>query len=137
VDSLLLSCAQISASLYLLGLIELGSGISSGLRAPLTVVVHVLSAEVASIVRGLVSRDHGAKALRCRLYGSVDEGKLCDVVLVDHAQDGLVLPHVVLRLLDILLVRRLELPEAIIADQMRRLLLRLAIDGAEGCGEST
>jgi len=42
-----------------------------------------------------------------------------------------------LRLLDILLVRRLKLTEAIIADQMLGLLLGLAIKGAKGSGETT
>ena len=67
-----------------------------------------------------------------RLHGPVDEGQLRDVVLVDHAEHGLLLAHVDLRVPDLLLVGRLQLAEAIITNQVGRFLLRLAVDGSEG-----
>ena len=81
---------------------------------------------------GLVPGNDSTEALGCGLDGSVDEGQLSDVVLVYHAEDGLLLAHVNGRSLDVLLVRRLQLAEAVITDQVLGLLLRLAIDGAEG-----
>ena len=78
-----------------------------------------------------------AETLSCGLDGPVDERELRDVVLVDHAEDRLLLAHVNCWLLDVLLVRRLQLAEAIVTDQVRSLLLRLAIDCAKGCGQAT
>ena len=59
---------------------------------------------------GLVSWDHSSEALGSSLHGSVNEGELGDVVLVDHAKDGLLLADVHLGLLNFLLIGRLELP---------------------------
>ena len=86
---------------------------------------------------GLVSGNDSAEALGRGLDGSIDEGQLRDVVLVDHAEDGLLLAHVNGWPLDVLLVRRLQLAEAIVTDQVLGLLLRLAIDGAERRGQTT
>ena len=83
---------------------------------------------------GLVSGNDSAEALGRGLDGSIDEGQLRDVVLVDHAENGLLLAHVNGWSLDILLVRRLQLAEAIVTNQVLGLLLRLAIDGAERRG---
>ena len=84
-----------------------------------------------------MSRDDSAEALSRSLNGSIDQGKLSDVVLVDHSKDGLLLAHVILRLLDVLLVRRLQLTEPIVADQVCRLLFGLAIESTEGSGKTT
>ena len=88
-------------------------------------------------MRSLVSWNDGTKALSCRLDRPIDQRKLSDVVLVDHAEHGLLLSHVDLWILDVLLVGRLELTETVIADKMGRLLLRLAIDRAEGRWQTT
>ena len=75
-----------------------------------------------------MSGNDSAEALGRGLDGSIDEGQLRDVVLVDHAEDGLLLAHVHCWPLDVLLVRSLQLTEAVITDQVRGLLLRLSID---------
>ena len=131
-DALLLARADVSASKRALGLLVLSSSLSWGLTGTLSKVVRILCAEVTSIMSGLVSGNDSTEALGCGLDGSVDEGQLSDVVLVYHAEDGLLLTHVNGRSLDVLLVRRLQLAEAVITDQVLGLLLRLAIDGAEG-----
>ena len=78
--------------------------------------------------------NNGTETLGCGLNGSVNERELRDVVLVDHAEDGFLLAHVNCWPLDVLLVRRLQLTEAIVTDQVLCLLLRLSIDSAKGCG---
>ena len=85
----------------------------------------------------LVSGDDRTEALDRGLNGSIDQGQFSDVVPVDHAEHGLILAHVILRLLDVLLVRRLQLTEPIVADQMIRLLFGLAMEGTEGSGQTT
>jgi len=70
------------------------------------------------------------------LYGPIDERKFGDVVLVDHAEHGFLFAHVHLRVLNFLLVRRFELSEAVVGDQVHRLLLGLAMESAEGRGDT-
>lgn len=98
----------------------------------LTEVVAVFRAEVASAFSLVVTGDHSTEARVGGLDGTIDKGKLSDVVLVDHAQDRLLLAHVRLRLLNFLLVRRFKLPKAIVANEMVRLLLGFAVEAAEG-----
>ena len=136
-DALLLARADVSTGKRALGLLVLSSGLSWGLWATLSKVVPILCAEVTSVMSGLMSGNDSAEALGCGLDGSIDEGELRDVVLVDHAEDGLLLAHVYGWPLDVLLVRRLQLAEAIVTDQVLGLLLRLAIDGAERRGQTT
>lgn len=136
-DSLRLARAKIAASKRSLGLLELSSGVSWSLWATLPEVIPVLSAEIACIMGGLVSWDHGSKSLGCRLDWAIDQRELRDVVLVDHAKHGLFFANVHLGVLDVLLIGSLQLTEAIIADQVRRLLLGLAIDRAQGCRQTT
>lgn len=136
-DSLLLARANIAASERSLSLLELSRCFGGSLRATLTEVISVLSAEIACIMGGLVSWDHGSKSLGCRLDWAIDQRELRDVVLVDHAEHGLLFAHVHLGVLDVLLIGRLQLTEAIIADQVRRLLLGLTIDSAQGCRQAT
>lgn len=136
-DSLLLARANIAASKRRLRLLELGGGVCGRLRASLPEVIPVLSAEIARVMGGLVSGNDGAEALGCRLDWSVDQRELGDVVLVDHAQDWLLFADVHFGFLDVLLIGRFQLTEAIIADQVRGLLLRFAIDCIQRCGQAT
>ena len=136
-DSLLLTRANIAASKRSLGLLELSGGVSGSLWASLSEVIPVLSAEIACVMGGLVSGNHGAEALGCRLNWPVDQRELGDVVLVDHAEHWLLFPDVHFGVLDVLLIGRFQLTEAIIADQMRGLLLRFAIDCTQGCRQAT
>lgn len=115
-DALLLLSAQVTASKRASGLLELGSSLSRCLVTLLTEVISVLSAEVASLVTIRVAGDNGSKALGCGMDGSVDEGQLGNVVLVDHPQDGLLFAHVHLRVSNLLLGSSLEFSEAIIGD---------------------
>ena len=137
VNALLLSGATVASRQRSLSLLEISGGCGRVLWSTLTKVVPILSAEVALIVGRLVSGDDGAEALGRGMHGSINERKLSDVVLVDHAENWLLLAHVDSGLLDLLLVRRLQLTEAVIADQMLGLLLRLAVDGTKGCGQTT
>ena len=84
-----------------------------------------------------MSGNDGTETLGCGLDGSVDKGQLRDIVLVDHTEDRLLLAHVNGWPLDVLLVRRLQLTEAIVTDQVLGFLLRLAIDGAKRGGQTT
>ena len=109
-DSLLLNGANVVASHHLLCLLEVLSSFSWCFWASLAEVVPVFSAEVASTMAGLVSWDYSSEALGSGLHGSVNERKFGDVVLVDHTKDGLLLADVHFRLLNFLLIGRLELP---------------------------
>jgi len=93
-----------------LGLFKALDCLSGALSGPLAEVVPVLSAEVASVDTSGMSGDNGAETLGGGLDGSVDKGELRDVVLIDHAKNGLFLANVHLRVLNFLLVRRFELP---------------------------
>ena len=110
VGALLLEWARVATGLSLRLDLEVGDSLARIRGRLLAKVVAVFSAEVAGALSGIVARDHGAEAAVCRLDGTIDEGQLSDVVLVDHAQDGLLLAHVHLRVLNFLLVRRLQLP---------------------------
>lgn len=66
--------------------------------------------EVASVVAWDVARDNRSEASISRVDGPIDQGKLSNVILVDHAEDGFLLAHVHLRVLNFLLVCRLKLP---------------------------
>jgi hypothetical protein len=99
-------------------------------------VVSVLSAEVASVLTLVLSGDYCAEAVVGGLHGSVHKGKLSDVVLVNHAENGLLLLVVHLGVLDFLLVRRLQLPEAVVGDQTKSLLLGATVDSAKGSWDS-
>ena len=109
-DALLLHCTQVTACKGTSGLLELSSGLSRRLVTLLTEVISVLSAEVASLVSLRVAGDNGSKALGCGVDGSVDEGQLGNVVLVDHPQDGLLLAYVYLGVSNLLLGSSLEFP---------------------------
>ncbi len=108
-DALLLSGSQVPACQSLLRFLKLSSRGCWVLHWLLTEVVSVLSAEVASTMAFLMLGDNGAKALSSGLDRSVNKRKLCNVVLVNHAKDGLLFAHVHLWVLNILLVRRLQL----------------------------
>ena len=136
-DALFLLRAKVMTSKRALSLLELGSCFSSGLRARLTKVVPVLSAEVASIMASLVSGDDGSETLGSSLNGSVNEGELSNVVLVDHAEDGLLLADVDLRVANLSLVGSLEFSEAIITDEVVSFLLGFTVDRAKRGGKST
>ncbi len=107
-DALLLSGTQVPASQSLLRLLKLSSRGRWVLHWLLAKVVSVLSAEVASTMTFFMLGDNGAKALSSGLDRPVNERKLCNVVLVDHAQDRLFFAHVHLWVLNILLVRRFQ-----------------------------
>jgi len=107
-DALLFSSAQVTACERLLSLLEVGCGRSGVFYLLLAEVVSVLSLVVASIMTPDVLRDHCAETLGSRLNRSVDEGKLSNVVLVDHAEDGLFFAHMHSRVLNFLLVGRLQ-----------------------------
>ena len=109
-DALCLHASQVAASLVAHGLLKAFDCLSGALNGPLTEVIPVLSAEVASVHTCGVSGDNGAETLGGGLDGSVDKGELCDVVLIYHAKNGLFLAHVDLRVLNFLLVRRFEFP---------------------------
>ena len=109
-NALLLSGATVASRQRALSLLEFSGGCSRVLWSTLAKVVPILSAEVALIVSRLVSGDDGAEALVRGLHWSVNERKFSDVVLVDHAQHGLLLADVDLGVLNVLLVRRLQLP---------------------------
>lgn len=136
-DALALERARVATSESLLRLLEISNSLLGLIRDLLTEVIPVLSAEVTGLVAGTVSRNDGAEALRSSLHRSIDEGELSDVILVDHAQNGLLLAHVHLRVLNFLLVRRLQLPEAVVGDEAERLLLGLTVDGSEGSRQTT
>ena len=57
-----------------------------------------------------MSGDNSAETLGSGLNGSVDKGELRNVILIDHAKNGLLLADVDLWVLNFLLVRRFELP---------------------------
>ena len=99
--------------------------------------VSVLSCKVSGIFFGTMAWNDSAKSRVSSLHGPVNQRQLSNVVLVDHAEDGLLLAHMNGWPLDVLLVRRLQLAEAIVTDQVLGLLLRLAIDGAERRGQTT
>ena len=85
----------------------------------------------------LVSGDDGSETLGSSLNGSVNEGELSNVVLVDHAEDGLLLADVDLRVANLSLVGSLEFSEAIITDEVVSLLLGFTVDRAKRGGKST
>jgi len=107
-DALLFSSAQVTACKRLLSLLEVGCGSSGVFCLLFAEVVSVLSAVIASIVSLDVLGDDCAETLSRRLNRSVDKGKLSNVVLVDHAQDGLFFAHMNSWVLNFLLVRRLQ-----------------------------
>jgi len=84
-----------------------------------------------------VSGDDGSETLSSGLNGSVDKGELSDVVLVDHAKNGLLLADVNLRVTNFSLVGSLKFPKAIITDEVLSFLLGFTVDRAEGGGKST
>lgn len=108
-NALLFSGTSVSTRQSLLGLLKLSGGCCWVLHWLLSKVVSVLSAEVARIVTLLVSGDNGAEALCRGLHRPINKGKLSNVVLVDHTKDWLLLAHVNLRVLNILLIGRLQL----------------------------
>jgi hypothetical protein len=110
VDTLALHGSQVVAGLVAHGCLEASDCLSGALSGPLTKVVPVFSAEVTSVHASGVSGDDGAETLGGGLDGSVDKGQFCDVVLIDHAKNGLLLTDVDLRVLNFLLVRCFELP---------------------------
>ena len=74
----------------------------------LTKIVIVFSVKVTSTMSVFMMGDDCSETLLCRLDWPIDEGKLSDVVLVDHAQNGLLLANVDLWVLNLLLIRRLQ-----------------------------
>lgn len=136
-DALLFSSAQVTACERLLSLLEVSSGSSGVFYWLFAEVISVLSAVVASVVSLDVLGDDCAETLSSGLNRSVDKGKLSNVVLVDHAQDGLFFAHVHSRVLNFLLVGRFQFSEAIVRDQAECLLLWLAVVGAKRGREST
>lgn len=108
-DALLVGGTQGATSQSLLGLLKLSGCGCRVLHWLLSEVVSVLSAEVASIMALFVLRNNGAEALSRGLHRSVNERQLSNVVLVNHAEDGLLLAHVHLWILNLLLVGRLQL----------------------------
>lgn len=108
-DALLLRGARVAASQDLLRLLEFSSGRGWVLLRLLSKVVSVLSAEVASVVIISMTRNDSTETVVGGLNRTVDEGELSDVVLVDHAEDGLLFSHVHLGVLNFLLVSRLQL----------------------------
>ena len=70
----------------------------------LSKVVSVLSCKVSGILFGSMAWDDSAKSSVSCLHWSVNEGQLSDVVLVDHAEDWLLLLNVDLGVLHLILV---------------------------------
>ena len=103
-DAHLLEGSGLTASIFVLHLLEVSHSLTSGHHLLLSIVVSVLSVEVASILIGPVSWDNCSKARIGGLHRSVHEGQLSDVVLVDHPKDWLLLLHVDLGVLHPLLV---------------------------------
>ena len=108
-DSLLISRADVTASKGAAGLLKGSASLGSALRDTLTEVVSVLGAEVTGIMVSSVSGNDGTEARLSGLHGSVNQRQLSNVVLVNHAEDGLLLPHVHFGVLNFLCVCRLEL----------------------------
>ena len=109
-DTLSLSSSGVASGKSLLSLLESSGSLSWGFLSSLTEVVPVFSAEVASFMPGIMSWDNSAKALRRRLNWSVNKRKLSNVVLIDHAEHGLLLADVDLWILNFLRICRLKLP---------------------------
>ena len=108
-DALLLARPQVPASLSLRGLLECRGGLCWALLRTLSKVVSGLSAEGTCGVAGVVSVNDGAKAGLGSVDGPVNEVELANVVLIDHAQDGLFFARVHSWFLNFLLRRRLQL----------------------------
>jgi hypothetical protein len=129
---LFLHSAHVGAGQVFGGFFELSDRLSGARGNARTVVITVFGLEVTAVVRGLVLRDDGAEARLGTAYGAIDKRKLSDVVLVNHAQNGLLLVNVDLRVAVLMLVRGLELTETVVGDQAGGLLLGLAVEGAQG-----
>lgn len=102
-----------------------------------TEVITGLGGETTCSVMGGVVHNDGTETLLSTVDGSVLEGEIGDVVLVNHAEDGLLLNLVNFGFLIEILVHGFELPEAIIADQLVGYLLGFAVVDAKGCGKAT
>ena len=136
-DAHLLKWTDLSASLVALISLEFLNSASSIEHLLLSEVVSVLGAEVASILVSSLAGDHSTEATVSGLDWSVHETQLSDVVLVNHAQHWLLLLVVHLWVLDLLLVRCLQLSEAVVWDEAKGLLLWLAVDGTQRGWNST
>ena len=110
VDTLSFSSSGVASSKSPLSLLESSGSLSWGFLNSFTEVVPIFSAEVASFMSGIMSWDNSAKALRRRLDWSVYKRKLSNVVLIDHAEHGLLLSDVDFGILNFLRICRLKLP---------------------------
>ena len=84
--------------------LEFSYGLTSVEHFLLSEVVSVLSCKVSGIFFGTMAWDDSAKSRVSSLHGSVNQGQLSDVVLVDHAEDWLLLLDVDLWVLHFILI---------------------------------
>ena len=108
-DSLLIGGADVATCKVSTSCLKGSLSLGSALRDDLTEVVSGLSAEVTGIMVSSVSGNDGTEARCSSLHWSVNERQLSNVVLVNHAKNGLLLSNVRLRVLNFLGVRGLEL----------------------------
>lgn len=128
-DSLLVGCAQIATGKNFLSSLEVSSSLCWCFWSSLSEVIPVLSAEVTGFLSSIVSWNDCAKALGCGMHGSVYEGKLSDIVLVNHAQNWLLFTNMHLWVLNFLGVCGFKFSKAIVTDQMLSFLFGFAIEG--------
>lgn len=80
--------------------------------------------------------DDSAEAVVGTSDGSVNERELSDIILVDHAQDGLLLDAVHLGVLDFGLSCRLLFVETVGRNKLSRIVLRQTMQSVQRLGQT-
>jgi len=75
-----------------------------------------------------MSVNNGTKSSFCSVHWSVNKGKLGDVILVNHAQNGLVWHGMLLRVHVVCLICCLKFSKTVVRNQTKSLLLRLSFE---------
>lgn len=81
--------------------------------------------------------DHGSESLSSSLNRSVLQGKVSNVILVNHAENWLLLNGVNFRVLVISILSTFEFSESVVTNKLCGLLLRLAVVDTERSRDST
>jgi hypothetical protein len=96
-----------------------------------TEIISVFSTKSAHIMSINMMRDHSSETLLSATNGSVDQGKLCNVIFVDHRENGLLLVDVDLGVLQIDRVNSLQFSETVVRNQASSLLLWSTVISSE------
>ena len=136
-NALLVISSHLTTSKNLWGLIKVSNRFLWSLWTICSKVIPVFSAPVPCIMVVWMANDNGSESCLCTCDGSVNERKLCNVVLVDHTKNGFHFLLVYLWGLDFLHVCGCKFSIAIIWNQSKCLLFWLSVDWTKRCWNST